>query len=312
MRGCRKGPCAGHGAADSWVPGSDAGHHMNDDAGTGGRWMTYDELAAMRGIKRIGAVRLVQRYKWRRQAGNDGRARVLVPRDALQPVRGTDAGTTLAGALAALEDAVSGLREQLDVANARAERVEADRADERLRTEAVIAAERGRADDLRDRLIAMQEQLADAHAALQAAEEAKALAGRAEQGRDQERGRADKAEAATAAERARADALRERIEALQEQLAAHQEGVDATETIRQAEAMVDNLREAHAGEVSALKTERHRLATQIDGFAARADQAEERTDSLRARVDVLQRERELYALRPRRQPTGCAAAWSGK
>jgi hypothetical protein len=36
--------------------------------------------------------------------------------------------------------------------------------------------------------------------------------------------------------------------------------------------MVDNLREAHAGEVSALKTERHRLATQI-GFATRADQA---------------------------------------
>jgi chromosome segregation ATPase len=98
--------------------------------------------------------------------------------------------------------------------------------------------------------------------------------------------------AVTTAERAWADAPRERIEALQEQLAAHQEGVDATETIRQAEAMVDNLREAHAGEVSALKTERHRLATQIDGFAVRADQAEARTDSLRARVDVLQRERD--------------------
>ena len=79
---------------------------------------------------------------------------------------------------------------------------------------------------------------------------------------------------------------------MQEQLAAHQEGVDATETIRQAEAMVDSLREAHAGEVGAVKAERHRLATQIDGFATRADQAEARADSLRARVDVLQRERD--------------------
>ena len=65
---------------------------MNADAGTG-RWMTYDELAEVRGIRRIAAVRLVQRYKWRRQAGNDGRARVLVPYDAAQKVRGSDAGT---------------------------------------------------------------------------------------------------------------------------------------------------------------------------------------------------------------------------
>jgi hypothetical protein len=75
-------------------PVTTTGHHMNDDAGTTGRWMTYDELAEMRGIKRIGAVRLVQRYKWRRQAGNDGRARVLVPHDAVAPVRGTDAGSS--------------------------------------------------------------------------------------------------------------------------------------------------------------------------------------------------------------------------
>ena len=153
---------------------------MHDDAGTTGRWMTYDELAALRGIKRIGAVRLVQRYKWRRQAGNDGRARVLVPHDALQPVRGTDAGssapmrvaptstgsgggtdaaTMLAGAMAALEDAVSGLREQLDAANARVERVEADRSDERLRADradAALTAERARADALRERLDARE------------------------------------------------------------------------------------------------------------------------------------------------------------
>ncbi len=63
-----------------------------DDVTDTGRWLTYDELATLRGIKRIGAVRLVQRHKWRRQAGNDGLARVLVPHDALEPVRRTDAG----------------------------------------------------------------------------------------------------------------------------------------------------------------------------------------------------------------------------
>jgi hypothetical protein len=149
---------------------------MHDDAGTTGRWMTYDELAEMRGIKRIGAVRLVQRYKWRRQAGNDGRARVLVPHDALAPVRGTDAGssapmhvtptsagngsgtdagTMLAGALAALEDAVTGLRGQLDVANARAERAEAAIAD---------AASDVR--ELRSHATALQVELAERQAAL--------------------------------------------------------------------------------------------------------------------------------------------------
>jgi hypothetical protein len=174
------------------MPGTDAGHHMSDDAGTGGRWMTYDELAAMRGIKRIGAVRLVQRYKWRRQAGNDGRARVLVPHDALQPVQGTDAGTSasepvaptsagsaagndastmLAGALAALEDAVAGLREQLDAANGRAERAESAVATER----AEVAAERAKADALRERVEALQagqELMLDMHAqALAAAQD---------------------------------------------------------------------------------------------------------------------------------------------
>lgn len=54
-----------------------------------GRWLTYDELAQMRGIQRIGAVRLAKRQGWRRQPGNDGKARVMVPTDALAPVRGT-------------------------------------------------------------------------------------------------------------------------------------------------------------------------------------------------------------------------------
>lgn len=62
-----------------------------DDTGDG-RWMSYDALAELRHISRIGAVRLVQRRKWRRMAGNDGRALVLVPHDMLAPVRGSAAG----------------------------------------------------------------------------------------------------------------------------------------------------------------------------------------------------------------------------
>jgi chromosome segregation ATPase len=254
----------------------------------------------------------VQRHKWRRQAGNDGKARALVPPDMLRPERvkltdvtGNPAGNVTgnehiqAGAIAALEDAVAGLREQLDVANARAERAEADRADERLRADAAIAGERSRADAalavadrtltqladaqgritdlqrdldaaraaqkahetaeegregeraradaLRDRLNAMQEQLADAHAALQAAESANARAVQAEQ--DKER-----AETAITGERQRADALRDRLDGMQHDLDAARERMqfsqaaldqaqaearkarDAAEALRQAEA----------------------------------------------------------------------------
>jgi hypothetical protein len=59
------------------------------DESTEGRWLTYDELAKVRGIKRIGAVRLAQRQRWRRQPGNDGKTRVWVPTEALALVRGT-------------------------------------------------------------------------------------------------------------------------------------------------------------------------------------------------------------------------------
>ena len=43
------------------------------------RWLTYAELAAMRGISRTSAERLVLRRRWRKQKGNDGAVRVSVP-----------------------------------------------------------------------------------------------------------------------------------------------------------------------------------------------------------------------------------------
>jgi hypothetical protein len=61
--------------------------NVGDDAEARGRWMTYGELAEARKIKRGAAIRLVQRHKWRRQAGNDGFARVLVPPEWAKPSR---------------------------------------------------------------------------------------------------------------------------------------------------------------------------------------------------------------------------------
>jgi hypothetical protein len=126
----------------------------------------------------------------------------------------------------------------LTEAAARADRAEADRRAaeaareaERARAEALrdrlnaqlVAAETTEAHTaaLRDRLDAMQSQLTQAHAALQAATETERRAGQAEAGRE--------------AERSRADALRDRIEAMREQLTARQEVVDAAEAIRQAD-----------------------------------------------------------------------------
>jgi hypothetical protein len=116
------------------------------------RWVSFADLAEQRGISRAAASKLVRRHKWRRQTDNQGRVMILVPEAALdrpsvrpppsdeegkavRPSVDTDMSRLAAGALAALEDAVAGLREQLDTANARAERAEADRADERLRVD---------------------------------------------------------------------------------------------------------------------------------------------------------------------------------
>ena len=202
------------------------------------RWVSFADLAQRRGISRAAASKLVRRHGWRRQTDNQGRVLILVPEAALdrpsvRPPPGDDDTASVrpsvdggmarlaAGALAALEDAVAALREQLDAANARAERAEADRAEERQR-----------ADDLRDRLTAMQEQLADAHAALQAAESADARAVRAEASRDTERQRADQAERGREADRARADVLQAKLNDMQVQVTARQEVIDAAEVIR--------------------------------------------------------------------------------
>jgi hypothetical protein len=111
--------------------------------GDGARRMTYAELAEARGISLTAARRLTLRHHWPKQMGNDGLVRVSVPLSALAKPRkftanygptsdtvssgnGTMSGTKTdtTRALRALESAVEGLREQLTVANQRADRAE--------------------------------------------------------------------------------------------------------------------------------------------------------------------------------------------
>ena len=199
--------------------------------------------------------------------------------------------------LAALNPAQPGNDRPQAEAQARVERVEAATAAERERAAAALADERAKTDALRMQIDVLNAEMVEARAeAERAMADERMRAGRLSaqvEALSAEVMRADAAKRDKERAEADRDAERGRADALQGSRRCRQRGgVDVTEAIRQAEAMVHSFREAQAGEVNALKAERHRLATQIDGFATRADQAEARTDSLRARVDVLQRERD--------------------
>ena len=224
-----------------------------------GRRLTYAQIADRLGISGDAARILVRRRGWRRIAPNHPRGLtvVAVPDEAMAhedwrrvaPTVPDEPATTgdrpagqaeqpatrehlMAGALAALGTAVMTLREQL-------ERAEAGRTEERQR-----------ADALRDRLNTMQEQLSDAHAALQASASADARADRTEADRAEERRRADRAEAALAGERQRADVLRDRIDAMLAQI----------DELRAGQAMVDDLhaRERAVAQYDVLAAQRRR------------------------------------------------------
>jgi len=117
-----------------------------------GRWLSYTELAEIRGIGRPSAVKLAQRERWRRIPGNDRdrTVRVLVPSEWLQPSKAT---LIREAAPDGIPDAVPEFTRQLDAANARAD--EANK-----RADATLA--------LADRLGA---QLADAAARAERAEQ---------------------------------------------------------------------------------------------------------------------------------------------
>ena len=155
-----------------------------------GRWLTYAELAEIRGITSRSATRMAFRAKWRRQMANDGTARVFVPASALHDkAPGSDMGAMAA----AMDTAMGLLRQQLDRAEARADRAEtaaaalreqieterqrADRAEQGREGElARAAALQGRVDDLNTKLIDAQAELAAAQDQAEAARKAQAEA----------------------------------------------------------------------------------------------------------------------------------------
>ena len=129
----------------------DASDAQDDGAGDG-QWMTYAELGQHRGISARAAVRMTQRQRLRRQPGNDGKVRIWVPRDMLEPARrasqrpvrndsaGDETGavaamqaafqTTLAAkdeVIAAQGSLISELRVNLEDAKAAAQKAEHDR-----------------------------------------------------------------------------------------------------------------------------------------------------------------------------------------
>ena len=109
------------------------------DTGLGeGEWLTYDQIAKLRGTAKVGAIRWVQRHKLRRQPGNDGLVRILVPPDVLAqtdaprrsaPNSSQNGAAAFETALAAIREAHAGeltaLRDQLQDQRSRAERAEA-------------------------------------------------------------------------------------------------------------------------------------------------------------------------------------------
>ena len=225
----------------------------------GARWMTFKELAALRGISKLSAVSLVRRHGWRRQRDNQGHVRALVPaawtesqadnQSHMQPEDEADNqadtrtyAATFETALAAIEAAHAGevavLRDQLDAAERgrlsaqtmadQAMAMLADATAQVERVEQAVAGERARADALRAK-----------------AEEAAATI-------VAERTRADHAEAALGAERTRASTLRDKVEVLQA------EAVEAEAKAEQAEERGDRaqaeLERARAAGIEALQT----------------------------------------------------------
>lgn len=102
--------------------------------------LTYDELADRLGITPASARNLVRRRKWKRTQGNDGRARIAVPIDALPeapqeapstpPQEAPSAGALephqdLSWEIAALRELVEAERRRGDAEAARVEEVRA-------------------------------------------------------------------------------------------------------------------------------------------------------------------------------------------
>jgi hypothetical protein len=140
-----------------------------------GRWLTYAELATIRGINRASAVKLVQRERWRRSSGNDRSrtVRVLVPPDWLAPAKERPPASGDVPAmfgeyprlLAAAETRADEAHKRAEAALALAERTLTQLADANARTDRAEDA----TDALRRHVTAIQAELDAARAEAQEA-----------------------------------------------------------------------------------------------------------------------------------------------
>ena len=62
----------------------------NADKGRDGRWLSYADLAAMRGIDKPSAMKLALRHQWRRRKDNCGWMQVYVPGEWLSAITPRD------------------------------------------------------------------------------------------------------------------------------------------------------------------------------------------------------------------------------
>jgi hypothetical protein len=93
------------------------------------RQMTYDELAIALGKTPDAARQLVKRKRWKRTIGNDGKARITVPDDELEPDTSPpripndrpDAVTILTSHIERLEAELTTVRAERDLLRERAD-----------------------------------------------------------------------------------------------------------------------------------------------------------------------------------------------
>jgi hypothetical protein len=215
------------------------------DTSAATRWMTFAELAHVRGISKDSAVTLVRRHGWRRQRDNQGHVIALVPLTWATPDgdgqpddrgdRRSDSPPDSRGDVAAFEAALAAVREAKDgeIATLRATvarsvaLIDGFRA-ERDQAQQALVDERARADAAD----------ADRRSAQSRADAAIARADSAEARADHERDRAD-------AERTQADALKGLLEATQQEIAQQRALTDQADDARQrAEDSAEALRQA--------------------------------------------------------------------
>jgi hypothetical protein len=229
---------------------TDTFSHDVPDHADGGRWMTHDELAAVRGIDRPSAVKLALRHGWPRRRDRGRVTQVRVP--AEWAVRRRVEGGTGTGANTPLDTAPFETEQARRAAETQAKQSDHTRAVERSMWQERLAHERERAETAereRDRLQTMidglETRLAAAEARADTADEdrrtaearadaavSRALAAEgdrraAEARAEDERARADVLDQSIAGARARGDALAEQVEAAEAALADERGRADA-------------------------------------------------------------------------------------